>query len=487
MTFDQFSTFLGLDDRQKRKVDLILSSLHTRLSDLLTTSNNDSAMQQLVHQFCKSQKVTKDFLDILGNALNRSELNGVSKFLLVSDLERSSKILINALLSYEQQQLFLCEEFDTLLSIDIGEKNFLKVLEKTFLEEQPSGFVCTAPFEYTHIQANGDVYPCCPSKFGKIIGNVTVNSLAEIWKSPEAESVRDSIKDGSYVYCNAAACEYLRKANADKIELSPKVLVDWLKGKKQLDAGKSPQTINLGSDRICNLACRYCRSELYKPSEEDKRRISLIDKNIFDGLSHDSKRIILLGEGDPFASPIYLDKLRNYDWQQHPNLKVKIQTNGLLLTPAMWQSIEKSHPVIDWISVSIDAATPETYKINRGGSFDKLLKNLEFISELIVNGRIKKFWINFLVQKNNFREMIDFVKLGKRLKCNLIEFQRFENWGVISDAEYRHCAVHEPWHEDHKEFVDILKDPILSEEGIWLLKVSEKHNTYNRISTTTLL
>ena len=336
---------------------------------------------------------------------------------------------------------------------------------------QPQGFLCRSPFEYVHLQANGDVYPCCPSKFGKIIGNVKTTPLREVWNSPAAQDVRESILDGSYRYCNASACEYLRDANARGVALSPLPLVGWARAKGLVEPTASPNVINFGFDRSCNLECDYCRAELFKPDAAAKATIAAIDRNIFADTLAGTARIILLGEGDPFASPVYRDKLRHYDWSRHPALKIKIQTNGLLLTPEMWDSIARSHAAIDWISVSVDAATPATYRLNRGADFAQLLRNLDFIANLRALGAIERLFVNFLVQANNFREMPAFARLGVELGCDLIEFQRVENWGTYSDAEYRERAVHETYHPEHEEFLRVLADPSLQHEGVWLLKL----------------
>ena len=335
----------------------------------------------------------------------------------------------------------------------------------------PDGFLCRSPFEYVHIQANGDVYPCCPSKFGKVIGNVNNITLRDAWNSAEAQEVRDSIRDGSYRFCNAQACEYLRDAKARSKPLSPGPLVQWATQRKLLESGETPSVVNFSFDKSCNLECSYCRRETFRPTPEDRTVIARIDTNIFASSLDDTERIILLGEGDPFASPLYKDKLCRYDWSRHPKLKIKIQTNGLLLTPTMWNSISRSHDAIDWISVSVDAANAETYHLNRGGDFNLLLRNLDFVANLRALGHIDRFFANFLVQANNFRQMPAFADLGKQLGCDLIEFQRIENWGTYDEPAYRARAVHEPFHPDHEEFQTTLHHPALQHESVWLLKL----------------
>src|SRR4029450_5966928 len=153
-------------------------------------------------------------------------------------------------------------------------------------------------------------------------------------------------------FSTARARESRGEATARKQPLSPPELVAWAERAGMLDPGAAPNVVNFSFDRSCNLACGYCREELFRPNAAERNLIATIDANIFAGSLDGTERIILLGEGDPFASPIYRDKLRQYDWSRHPALRIKIQSNGLLLTPAMWDSIAASHGATDWISIS---------------------------------------------------------------------------------------------------------------------------------------
>ena len=173
-------------------------------------------------------------------------------------------------------------------------------------------------------------------------------------------------------------------------------------------------TIEISYDKSCNLSCPYCRQELFVCKGSETARLGKIHAKVFGNGRKGLKRIMLSGCGDPLASKIHRDFLKNFDSKNYSEVRIKLQTNGLLLTPEMWKGISKSHDAIDWISISIDAATKETYKINRGGNFDRLLKNLEFVSNLRKENIIEAFNINFVVQANNFREMRQFIELGKR-------------------------------------------------------------------------
>lgn len=58
---------------------------------------------------------------------------------------------------------------------------------------------CERPFQHVYIMPNGDVR-CC-SWTTKKIGNLLENTLEEIWNSPAAEEIRESVRDGSFRFC----------------------------------------------------------------------------------------------------------------------------------------------------------------------------------------------------------------------------------------------------------------------------------------------
>ncbi len=78
-----------------------------------------------------------------------------------------------------------------------------------------------------------------------------------------------------------------------------------------------------------------------------------------------------------------MDLFTKINEARHPSLRIDLRTNGVLLTPENWERIESVHYAVDAILISIDAATESTYRLlRRGGDFNRLLKNLEFVREL---------------------------------------------------------------------------------------------------------
>jgi len=174
------------------------------------------------------------------------------------------------------------------------------------------------------------------------------------------------------------------------------------------------------------------------------------------------KELILIGFGDPFASP------HTRKWMAEGidiADKITIWTNGILLKSKWGILSPTTKKAIQSIEISIDAATPETYHMLRaGGDWDILMQNMLFVSGLRKDGQIQNFRINFVVRAENYTEVLDFVDLGNGFGVDDIYFSRMEDWGSISCNQVSNLQVHNKSHKNHAEFLDImekarLKDP----------------------------
>jgi hypothetical protein len=181
--------------------------------------------------------------------------------------------------------------------------------------------------------------------------------------------------------------------------------------------------------------------------------------------SKNARKLDITGSGDPFASKSFRKFLIEFDPELWPNLdEIYITTNGNLFNKENWNLIKKAQPYIKMVEISIDAATKDTYEniVRLNGKWDVLMENLFFISQI---DTISILRCSFVVQNNNYKEMLAFAKLIyektiERIKnqqhsySTWVYFGKIAQWPHISDAKFKESSVWEPDHENYNDFVN---------------------------------
>ena len=247
------------------------------------------------------------------------------------------------------------------------------------------GRFCPQPFEYAEIGQGGETFVCCPLQMPTTVGDAQDGTFMEVWNSEKSQEIRRTILDGSFKYCLEKTCGQLQSGALPRRE---DVLDPYFKDiieNNRTELPRGPTTIFMNYDRSCNLACPSCRTDLIALKGKEKDAAMDIQGWATAGHLKDAKRLHITGSGDALGSSIFHSFLRGFDAEANPELRISIGTNGLLFTEANWERICKN--AIDIVVVSIDAATKETYAINRGGDYALLLNNLHFIGKLRRSGR----------------------------------------------------------------------------------------------------
>lgn len=325
-----------------------------------------------------------------------------------------------------------------------------------------SELFCEKPFLTAEIAQGGRTFLCCPLQLPTVVGDATDGTFMEVWNSEKAQAVRRSILDGSFSHCLEKTCGLLQSRSLPKRSevTNPYLRTIIDRNITRLDRG--PMSITMNYDRSCNLACPTCRTGHISLAGKAKEDALAIQDWATDPahLQHGAF-LHFTGSGDAFGSHVFHSFLRRFDPKAFPSVRIGLGTNGLLFTERTWESI--CHHVIDVACISIDAATPETYAVNRGGDFELLRSNLRFIGGLREAGKLKLFGLNFVVQANNFAEMPAFTALGHSVHADFVFFQQLVNWGTFSREEFSRRAVHLPGHPCHSEFLRVLRDPRLTD------------------------
>ena len=142
-------------------------------------------------------------------------------------------------------------------------------------------------------------------------------------------------------------------------------------------------------------------------------------------------------DGDPFVSLVYRHLMRSV--QNNPNVKYTIQTNGLLLKK-QYHKMPNIFDNLDALNISIDGASKSTYeKLRLGGKWEVIMENLKFVS------KVKKFpvHLHMVVQKDNWQEMPDMMRLAEQLDFDKVYFNMIQDWGTgldFSKQDFKHLS-----------------------------------------------
>lgn len=176
-----------------------------------------------------------------------------------------------------------------------------------------------------------------------------------------------------------------------------------------------PIDIEISLDFFCNARCIMCPQSIkYHHSKNSMPIINIDDiSNELTQFIRHGQKINLLG-GEATISPNYqkfINIVRNAN-----GAKIDLITNGSLIETSILPNLD----VINWISISIDASSDETYKkIRRGLSWENLIYNLEYLKN---NKKHQKVSFSFIVQKYNYLEMCDFVDFSIKMGADKVYF-----------------------------------------------------------------
>lgn len=345
--------------------------------------------------------------------------------------------------------------------------------------EALKNYGCMVPFKHIEIHSNGSVTACCHTWLPVWVGNLLEESAEDIINNRMRKEIQDMMSTGNFDCCNDQCPQLSSFMNGEKAywDIVP---LDTFEQRLKT----SSMNVGFSYDLSCNLQCPSCRDKLIlwrpdDPNDVDGQRIKQIHEKVKDLIEilltqHVKVNLNITGSGDAFASPLYWNYLLELASKPVPeNLRINLKTNGVMMTKENWEAIKPLWPIIEYLEVSIDAATEETYKIVRkNGNFKRLKNNLDVFDELKLSGAFPRMYgwqTNFIVQRDNFRELKEFVTWQLSLKSKpKIWTNLLAQWHHLDDARFKGMAVWQEGHVSRNELIEILKDPIFKEPGIKL-------------------
>jgi len=179
-----------------------------------------------------------------------------------------------------------------------------------------------------------------------------------------------------------------------------------------------PNVLNIEPTNRCDLKCVYC------PRDRASKGIGLMDWGLYTRIIDEAslyKRLIMLNfhkDGESFLHPRFIDMVR-YAKKKDVATTIHINTNALSWTDEVIDEILYSG--IDDITVSLDAAWPETYKKHKGA--DCLLKAEKNVRLFLEKRRKRGLGRPFIRAK-----IMEFEEVSKEEIGNF-----FDKWNGIAD------------------------------------------------------
>lgn len=193
---------------------------------------------------------------------------------------------------------------------------------------------------------------------------------------------------------------------------------NWLRGLRAYDPQRrrirlnGPSTVQLQTIDRCNAACIMCPySAVEKPGPARVMEDALY-RHILEGIRKAGaiSRVLLMLQNEPMLDRQFADRVRLAKQILGPGSRVSTVTNGSPLTPANIEALDACG--IDHVSVSIDAATGETFaKVRRGLSFPRVVEQTLALVRRLGPARVG---VKFLRQVENAGEEKQVIAFWRR-------------------------------------------------------------------------
>jgi sulfatase maturation enzyme AslB (radical SAM superfamily) len=332
---------------------------------------------------------------------------------------------------------------------------------------------CRNPWGRLVINESGSTYICAsPAWLPKSIGSILdYTDIFDLLNSYEARSIRSEVASNRYTYCNQKLCSHLSTAESKTkiISIEEATPADFiLLEEDQFTASsktkKLPSEICLDFDYTCNFKCPSCRTDIINYNMGPR---SSINQQLVEKIKHliidryvesNTPLTIRWAGGEPFVSHAYLELWEYIISKGNTKIRNIIQTNGSYLTKRS-ALLKIFLPYIDQLRISFDAGTAETYKTIRvNGEWDTLLENCQYIRQLIDSQSEHKINLlsDFVVQRNNYKEIPQYIDIVKSLGFDNINLSKMWNWGTWPTDEFRQLNIGDTTHPEHNLLIDIL-------------------------------
>ena len=239
----------------------------------------------------------------------------------------------------------------------------------------------------------------------------------------ERRHIQDSYREEGWL-------SYLYEKYGDKFVQYRKA---WQDAAESKYSPPFPLEIGFELSNYCNLSCEMCYLSV-RNNIPDKKRIDLdIIRKVMEESKHHNLPAVKIGSNaEAFMHPQIveiIDLILSYDI-----MDVFLITNGTLLSEKIAKIIVEKE--LARLSISLDAATEETFKKIRGASLAEVEANIHRVIELKKkhNSPLPYIRVTFAKQESNIHEMEAFLEKWQG-KADCIDFQDCLDYGNVDELK----------------------------------------------------
>jgi radical SAM protein with 4Fe4S-binding SPASM domain len=203
---------------------------------------------------------------------------------------------------------------------------------------------------------------------------------------------------------------------------------------EQAEKGKEfdyPIHVEIEDIYACTLRCIHCARQYLDKTSTRKMDDDLYKKIIQEAAAIGTRAVGYAIWGEVFLDTTIFEKIAFA--KSHGILDIRLHSNGLLITEKIAEKIIESG--VTFLSISLDAATPETYSKTRGGDFHKAIAGLaNVISQKLRSfSLLPKLRVSLVKSSINEHEAGYFADYFSQY-CDVAIQEFWDPWNILPDG-----------------------------------------------------
>ena len=195
-----------------------------------------------------------------------------------------------------------------------------------------------------------------------------------------------------------------------------------------------PYLLVIDPTNVCNLQCPLCPTGLGKSGRRKGMMTFETFRVAIDQLSKYAVMVIMYNWGESLLNNRVYDMIR---YASEQNIVTHMSVNLTFLNEASAEQLITSG--LEHLRVSIDGVSQETYgRFRKGGDYEQVIDNLKLLMGMRdrLKSRLPLIDWYFLVMKHNEHEIPDVIENARRLKVDLLHFEK-----VIPVDTFHHAEL----------------------------------------------